>query len=127
MKLTHEDSKSVAYKFIGMIMKIIYAFLWQEFFIPLTWLYNDVGVGLGAKFMPDWNDLANRISGTPQTDDNVTTATNVYPGDSQCRGSSAHALWHEESANGLLEIVFLADFVNSILKTGNTTETEIII
>lgn len=126
VKLTHEDSKHIAYRFIGMIMKILYAFLWQEFFIPLTWLYNDVGVGLGAKFMLDWNDLANRISGTPQTDDNVTTATNVYPGDSKCRGDSAHALWHEESANGLLEIVFLADFVNSVL-IKKTTDSEIII
>jgi len=65
-----------------MIMKIFYAFLWQEFFVPLTWFYNFVGVSIGAKIMPEWNDLANSISGTPQTDENVTLANNVYPGDS---------------------------------------------
>ena len=59
--------------------------------------------------------MSTRISQIPQTDENVVKSKNVYPGDDQCRGYSPHALWHEESANGLLEIVFLGDFMNKIL------------
>jgi hypothetical protein len=47
----------------------------------------------------------------------VTNAHNLYPGDAHCRTHSPHALWHEESANGLLEIVFLADYVHGLLST----------
>lgn len=59
--------------------------------------------------------MSTRISQIPQTDENVVKSKNVYPGDEQCRGYSPHSLWHEESANGLLEIVFLGDFMNKIL------------
>ena len=59
--------------------------------------------------------MSTRISQFPQTDENVVKSKNVYPGDDQCRGFSPHALWHEESANGLLEIVFLGDFMHKIL------------
>jgi hypothetical protein len=41
----------------------------------------------------------------------------VYPGDAQCRLSSPHAIWHEESAIGLLEIMFFADKLNEIFTT----------
>jgi hypothetical protein len=55
--------------------------------------------------------MSTKISGFPETDKAVVLAkTGVYPGDAKCRGTSPHALWHEESANGLLEIAFLADF-----------------
>lgn len=78
-------------------------------------MYNPILQPLGAKLLPDLNELSKRISGVPQTDDNVEYSHNVYPGDSQCRGYSPHALWHEASANGLLEIVFIGDFMNKML------------
>jgi len=99
-------------KFFGMIIKILYAFLWQEFFIPLTFLYNPTFNYLGAVAMPYVNKYSTSLSHFSETDDNVVEAKKVYPGDNQCRGSSPHSLWHEESANGLLEIVFLADYVH---------------
>jgi len=64
---------------------------------------------------PDINELSTRISQLPQTDQNVVNSKNVYPGDDKCRGYSPHSLWHEESANGLLEIVFIGDLMNKIL------------
>jgi len=47
---------------------------------------------------------------------------NVYPGDMKCRLQSPHALWHEESANGLLEVIFLGDKMNQIFKTATYGE-----
>ena len=81
--------------------------------------------------MPHYNALSTQISGFPETDDAVTNAKNLYPGDSKCRSHSPHALWHEESANGLLEIVFTADFVHGLITKKmaelNRETTEIIL
>ena len=80
--------------------------------------------------MPHWNALSVQISGVADTDDAVKNAKNLYPGDAHCRTHSPHALWHEESANGLLEIVFLADYVHGVItkKMGEISEesTELI-
>lgn len=69
---------------------------------------------LGALILPSWNKLSSYISGVPQTDDYVNEGFDVYPGDDKCRGYSPHALWHEEAANGLIELTFLCDYGNKI-------------
>jgi len=120
--LSMADKKDLVNKFFGMIMKIGFAFLWQEFFIPLPELYHTLPNEFGAFILPYWNGVSSKISGFPQTDMNVANAKNVYPGDDKCRGFSPHALWHEESANGLLEIVFLADTVAGLLQKSNNEE-----
>lgn len=80
--------------------------------------------------MPHWNALSTRLSGFAQSDDDVVNARNVYPGAAHCRTHSPHALWHEESANGLLEIVFLADYVHGLLSKKfaelNNTEQDLL-
>lgn len=91
--------------------------MWQEHFVPLTMVYkHDLLIAIGGGLLPDVNAFANKFSGFAQTDANVEESFEVYPGDDQCRNYSPHAIWHEESANGLLEIVFLADGINHILK-----------
>jgi len=119
---TLEEKKNIAGMFFGMIIKILYAFLWQEHFIPITNVYkHPFLVSLGGALLPDINSFSNGISGFAQTDSNVENSFGVYPGDTHCRHYSPHAIWHEESANGLLEIVFLTDAINGILlkKTSN--------
>lgn len=84
--------------------------------IPIPKIYAmPFAVKLGAWLLPHWNHVSSALSGFPQTDADVNAAKNVYPGDSYCQGYSPHAIWHEESASGLLELVFLGDAVNSIL------------
>jgi len=116
IELSHADKHDLVAKFSGMLMKLLYAFTWQEHFIPLPALYkHESAIRMGAWLLPHWNALATKISGFPQTDADVNAAKNVYPGDFYCQGYSPHAIWHEESANGLLELVFLANSVNGIL------------
>ena len=62
-------------------MKIGYAFLWQEFFIPLPELYKTIPNEIGAALMPHWNAYSTQISGFAQTDEDVINAKNMYPGD----------------------------------------------
>ena len=117
VKLSHQDKQGLINKATGMFMKLIYAFLWQEHFIPMPAVYkHPSALRLASWFLPHWNAFSTKISGFAQTDDAVVTATNVYPGDSFCQGYSPHAIWHEESANGLLELVFMADAVNHVLE-----------
>ena len=114
-KIPHEEIVIMGRRFVGMIMKIAYAFAFQEEFPPIPLLWGKVPNTIGALLLPTWNKLASEISGVPQLDDFINQSMDVYPGDDKCRGYSPHALWHEESANGLLEIALLADYFNGVV------------
>jgi hypothetical protein len=70
---------------------------------------------LGVLSTPYINSFANSLTSFPQTDVDVDNLKNNYPGDDFCRYETPHSLWHEQSANGLLELVFfcqaMADFI----------------
>ena len=72
-------------------------------------------IWVGGVLLPHFNFFANLISGILNTDLAVNTAIDVYPGDLICRYQQAHSIWHEESANGLLELVILADYIGYII------------
>jgi hypothetical protein len=115
IKITSEETKTILMQFFGMILKIVLAFVYQELLLPyFDVLYGPIPMQIAALGLPYYNEMASRISQFPQTDENVNNAKNVYPGDDQCRNFSPHALWHEESAAGFLEIIFLADTVNFV-------------
>jgi len=97
------------------MMKIVWSFIFQEHVLPLPKLYNVVGLSVASYLMPGFNAMASSVSGFPQTDEAVVSGVNVFPGDKQCRSYSPHAIWHEESANGFLELIFVADYINAIL------------
>merc|ERR1711924_246595 len=104
-------------QFAGLMIKILYAFTWQEWTIPQAHiLYHPIPEYIGGLLVPYLNHFADAISGVPQTDPVVQNAGNVYPGVEKCRGgSSPHATWQEMSANGFLEYAFLSDYIHSIL------------
>lgn len=102
-KVVKENNVSISFfqkltmikKFTGMIMKIGYAFLWQEYEVNFPALYDESTLQMGAQFAPYFNMLSNVFGGFPQTDEYINQTSDVYPGDTQCRGYSPHALWHE--------------------------------
>ena len=73
--------EEVKYMFGGVLSKIGYAFLWQEFFIPISFMYNEFGITLGAMGMAYLNHNVNSFSGIKQTDERINNFMNVYPGD----------------------------------------------
>jgi hypothetical protein len=103
--------------FFGSLLKVAYAFLWQEVFVPFGFMYNEFGITFGAMGMAYLNHNLNHFSGIKQTDDRINKFLNVYPGDTLCRLQSPHAIWHEESANGLLEFFFMNDKMSEIFST----------
>lgn len=103
------------FKFLGTLIKLIWAFLWQEHMLKLPFLWHPLPLRVGAFLTPGVNFLGTVLNDFAQTDRNVMTSSDVYPGDSFCRTDTPHALWHEQSSNGLLELVFLTDFIKSIV------------
>lgn len=115
LKLSLKDKEEIVFKFVGTILKILYAFLYQEIYVHVPFLYKTIPMAINAELMPFVNGVASKVSGFPQTDKYVTSSKDVYPGDDKCRSYSPHAVWHEESGNGFLEIVLLSDFINGVL------------
>lgn len=107
-------SISVIRKFGGTLMKIIFAFLYQEKYMHLPGFNTPEGIKIGASIMPQLNGLADGLSGFKETDTNVNESVNVYPGQAFCKTDQSHSLWHEASANGLLDIVFTTDYINKM-------------
>jgi hypothetical protein len=55
-------------------------------------------------------------SGYPITDEDFQNAVNVYPGEGKCRVEQPHSKWHEASANGLLDLLLLADDMQTVFE-----------
>merc|ERR1719498_1740791 len=58
--------------------------------------------------------VADALSGFYEHDHELNTLGKVFPGDKFCRVDSPHALWHEVSANGLMNFAYLANHVNGL-------------
>ena len=67
--------------------------------------------------MPRLNTLLDFVTGYEHSSD-VRKSNNIYPGDSMCRYSVAHAKWHEQSANALVDLVYLMDDVRTVIRGG---------
>ena len=103
-------------QWISILMKSIYAFIFQEQFFPVPMLYHWIPMEIAAHFMPVWNKVANWLSEFKQTDSDFNHAINVYPGDSWCRVYSPHALWHEESSGLLFDFALTSNYINGIFQ-----------
>lgn len=115
LSIPNEEKKSVFNKIMGVVIKMMLAFVYQEHVLPVPELYNVVGLHVGAIMMPYINQVADKLTGFSQTDQAVLDSVNVYPGDTKCRAYTPHSIWHEESGNGFLELVFTADYINRVI------------
>eukprot|EP00450_Noctiluca_scintillans_P003820 CAMPEP_0194496218 /NCGR_PEP_ID=MMETSP0253-20130528/13563_1 /TAXON_ID=2966 /ORGANISM="Noctiluca scintillans" /LENGTH=537 /DNA_ID=CAMNT_0039337589 /DNA_START=65 /DNA_END=1678 /DNA_ORIENTATION=- len=104
-------------KFVGTLLKILYAFVWQEHVFKYGALYNTAWNLLGAYLIPTVNSLSNKLTGFSHPDASIQESSDVYPGDDSCsfKASAPHAKWHEQSANGLMDIGYLADAFRTAL------------
>ena len=69
---------------------------------------------LGAAFMSTVNGLANWLNSFPVLSPALQSGYGVYPGDVWCNPQEPHSKWHVESANGLMDLMMLADSVYRI-------------
>jgi hypothetical protein len=86
----------------------------------LLWMYVETedpdGNASGASAMPLINALGNLLTGFDHSHDPaVQEATDVYPGDQECRTSVGHAKFHEQLANTVIDIGLLNSAINGAI------------
>jgi len=97
---------------LGTLMKLMYAFLWQEYVLTDADIFLDPEVNqLGFTFMVTVNQIANFLTSFPILDASLQAGIGIYPGEEWCMPQEPHAKWHVESANGLMDLMLLADHV----------------
>ena len=64
-KIPHDELVAFTRRFAGMLMKLAYAFAFQEQYPPIPFLWKPVPNEIGALLLPSWNKLASEISGVP--------------------------------------------------------------
>jgi hypothetical protein len=119
--LTLSEKAALLPKFAGTIMKLLWAFVWQEEIFPYKFLYNTEWNLLGALLIPAVNRLGNRLTGFLHPDDSIQQGESVYPGQSSCKlkHTAPHAKWHEASANGLMDLGYLSDHVKAVIDSAH--------
>jgi len=97
---------------VGTLVKLIYAFLWQEYALTDAEIFLDPEVNqLGYTFMVSINKFADFLTDFPMLDAGLQKGVGIYPGEGWCMPWCPHAKWHVESANGLMDLMLLADNV----------------
>ena len=102
-------------KFTGMVPKWILMFTYEERMLPIPGALSPFGIWIGGLLIPFVNSITDFLTGFKQTDHNVNVSSNLYPGQSHCKYDQAHSIWHEVSGNGLMDIMFYCDYVNSLI------------
>lgn len=101
-------------KFAGTLLKLLYAFMWQEQTFAYKAVYDPTWNLFGALLMPAVNSLANVLTGFNHADASIQqVGEGIYGGQHYCRvkATAPHAKWHEMSANGLVDLGYMADAV----------------
>ncbi|KAF2365484.1 hypothetical protein FHG87_003768, partial [Trinorchestia longiramus] len=95
---------------ITTVLKLIYAFLWQEEILTDNPLFlNETVNEIGYEYLPVVNTRLNEINSYDYFNLDFQNGSNVYPGDFWCNPVIPHAKWHLESSVGLLDLTYLAD------------------
>ena len=72
--------------FLATLVKLIYAFIWQEYALTSADIFLDPEVNvLGARAMSSVNALANSLSSFPVLSEPLQSGYGVYPGDTWCQ------------------------------------------
>lgn len=66
-------------------------------------------------FIPTVNMIADQLTGFKQTSPELNWSYSLYPAHSYCKYEGSHAVWHEVSANGLVDLIYLCDYVNKVV------------
>lgn len=124
IQLTLAEKATVVSKGVGTLVKLLYAYFWQECQFKYGILYNPTWNVFGALLIPAVNALSNKLTGFEHPDASIQMSEDIYPGQEWCRvkHTSPHAKWHEQSANGLMDLGYFADAVKTIIDTAQVRQ-----
>jgi hypothetical protein len=120
-ELSQGDKRELLKRGLGVLLKIGYAMAWQEELFVGPWLPSSGANKIGAWLMPFVNALADKMT-TYRHSLTVKTGLHVYPDCERCRSQEPHSKWHEESAVGLTDLVYLTDDIDALLRGGTLVD-----
>jgi len=122
VKLSSADEEDLRDGLIGTVIKLLWAFTWQEEVFQYSALYTETWNTIGSHLTPTVNAIANKITGFTHPDESLQQDHKVYPGQSKCsvNKTAPHAKWHTQSANALFDLAYLCDKVNKFTANNGT-------
>jgi hypothetical protein len=115
LSLSNKEFKSLRMKSFGTYIKLGFACIWQEMLFPANILKDPYINYLGATMLKYINKITNSMTDFPIYDKQMQYG-DAYPGAERCNAKEPHAKWHLETANGLLDFVFLVDYLGTLPK-----------
>jgi hypothetical protein len=114
VKVREEDKVVLARRSAGMLLKMLYAFVWQEQTFKGAWLTSPEANQIGGAIIQEINLIGDYLTGYwhPLY---VRSSIGVYAGNALCKSLVAHAKWHEQSANALVDLIFVADDMHNLV------------
>ena len=133
IQLQDNEIKKLFRNFVGVIVKSVYAALWQDASISISMpsesLFNEIGYDV----LPLINDLANTATSFHQNNINFQEGKNLYPGEFVCNrggdnGENKHPKWHLQTAISVLDVIYVSDEIHRIItsygKLNNTNRRD---
>ncbi len=106
------------------VIKLLYAFIWQEWVVTdLDIIFTQRFNTLGNLLIPVINGFANTLNDYPMYDEDLQNGRNLFPGDTGCNNYNPHSKWHQQSAAGLLDLMFVADDMRKLTYNRDLTPT----
>lgn len=114
VEVPEADKITLIQRSIGMLLKMFYAFFWQEGIFKGDWLASENANNIGGDLIPLVNALGDLLTGYVHPE-YVRKSIQVYAGNDDCKHLVAHAKWHEQSANALVDLIFLTDDMHRLV------------
>ena len=111
------DRLKIFKKSLTPIIKLFYAFVWQEETFPFgDVIYTTPVNAAGFAKMPAVHKTANKFAKFKYYNLPLQAALGVYPGEKRCGETNPHSKWHVGSAAGVLDLFYLADEIYGVLE-----------
>lgn len=110
LPLPDEEKSKLRGNIFGTLLKLGYAFLWQE--VELTdsdfFLRPEVNE-IGAALLPVVNVLSTQLTTFEYSSSDFQLGQNFYPGELGCNKWDPHCKWHLQTGIALVDFVYLSD------------------
>lgn len=116
-QLTLKEKEATVPVILGTVMKLLWAFVWQEQTFLYPFIFDAKWNFIGNLLTPPLFSLANKLTKFPHDDQDYQKQKNIYPGQAHCniKAAAPHAKWHDISATGLMDMAFMSDYVRTAI------------
>jgi len=116
-QLTLQEKEAMVPVMLGTVLKLLWAFVWQEQTFVYSFQFNATWNVIGNLVTPSVFALGNKLTKFQHDDLDYQKGKDIYPGQSYCnvKAAAPHAKWHEISATGLMDLAFMSDYVRGAI------------